>query len=117
MKTRNWLVALAVVAAPVAVVHGLAAPAAGDGDIRLLSCIVTPEGVLEASVESRTEDAMDCSIRCNYELGERTFSHTFSVTIPGRFQGRMGRFDTSNGKAGNYSGDLGTCKKHSQNGS
>ena len=83
----------------------------GDGSIRLLSCTVSPQGVLEAVVESQTDDSMTCNIRCNYELGEKTFSHTFSVAIPGRFQGHVGQFDTSTGKAGNYSGDLGTCKK------
>jgi hypothetical protein len=44
-------------------------------------------------------------------VGEKRFSHSFNVTIPGRFQGRVGRFDTSNAKAGNYSGELGSCRK------
>jgi hypothetical protein len=54
---------------------------------------------------------MDCHLRCNYELGERMFSQSFNVTIPARYHGRIGRFDTSNAKAGNYSGEMGTCKK------
>jgi hypothetical protein len=116
MKTRNWLVALTVITASQADVYGLTPPSSGDGDIRLLTCTVSPQGLLEAEVDSKTEDAMSCNIRCNYELGEKMFSHTFSVTIPGRFQGRVGRFDTNGAKTGNYSGDLGTCKKGSASG-
>ncbi|HEV7606363.1 MAG TPA: hypothetical protein VGO61_03460 [Steroidobacteraceae bacterium] len=111
MNTRSWLVALAAIAAPLAVVHGLTPPSASDGPVKLLTCVVSPQGVLEAEVDSQTDDAMDCNIRCNYELGEKMFSQSFSVTIPARFHGRVGRFDTSNAKAGNYSGDIGTCKK------
>jgi phosphate-selective porin len=111
MNTRNWLVALVATAAPLAAVHGLSPPSASDGPVKLLTCVVSAQGILEAEVDSQTEDAMDCNIRCNYELGERRFSQSFSVTIPGRFHGRVGRFDTSNAKAGNYSGDIGTCKK------
>ncbi|MEO8017456.1 MAG: hypothetical protein ABI769_06560 [Pseudomonadota bacterium] len=110
MKTRHCLVALAVIAAPQADVHGLTVPSASDGPIRLLTCNVSAQGILEASVESQADDAMDCSIRCNYELGDKMFSHVFSVTIPKRFQGRVGRFDTNGAKPGNYSGDLGTCR-------
>ncbi len=122
MKTRNLLTARGVflalfVAMFVAVlpadVHGLTPPSESDGPIRLLTCVVTPQGMLEAEVESQSEDSMTCNIRCNYELGERMFSHHFSVTIPGRFQGRIGSFDTSNAKAGNYSGDLGSCRTSS----
>ena len=116
MKTREWLAGLALVGLTQADVHGLNAPKAGDGDIRLLTCAVSAAGILEAEVESQTTDAMSCNIRCNYELGEKMFSHTFSVTIPGRFHGRVGRFDTSNAKAGNYSGELGTCKKGAASG-
>jgi hypothetical protein len=97
-------------------VYGLTPPSSSDGPIKLLTCVVTPTGILEAEVDSQTEDAMNCNIRCSYELGERRFSHSFNVTIPGRFQGRIGRFDTSNAKAGNYSGELGTCKKTSLRG-
>jgi len=111
------LLALAVLSALQTDVYGLTPPSSGgDGSIRLLNCTVSSQGVLEAVVESQTDDTMTCNIRCNYELGERTFSHTFSVTIRGRFQGHVGRFDTSTGKAGDYSGDLGTCKKGSDAG-
>lgn len=95
-------------------VHALTPPSDSDGPVKLLTCVVTPAGILEAEVDSQTEQAMNCSIRCNYELGEKRFSHFFNVTIPGRFHGRVGRFDTSNAKAGNYSGDVGTCKKSAQ---
>ena len=114
MKTRHCLVVLAALVAPQANVLGLTPPSDSDGPIKLLTCAVTPTGILEAEVESQTDDAMSCYIRCSYELGDRKFSHTFEVTIPGRFQGRVGGFDTSNAKAGNYSGDVGSCKKASR---
>jgi len=114
MKTLHRLVAVAALAAPQATVLGLTPPSDSDGPIKLLACVVRPTGILEAEVESQTDDAMSCNIRCSYELGDRKFSHTFEVTIPGRFQGRVGEFDTSNAKAGNYSGDVGTCKKASR---
>ena len=111
MKTRHWWVAVGVLAAAHADVYGLTPPSEADGPIRLLACVVTPQGILEAEVDSQSDDAMSCAIRCNYELGEKMFSQNFNVTIPGRFHGRVGRFDTSNGKAGNYSGDVGDCEK------
>jgi hypothetical protein len=111
MKAQLYLVALAATLVPQAAVHGLTPPTASDGPIKLLGCTVSAQGILEASVDNQGEDAMSCNIRCNYELGERMFSHTFSVTIPGRFTGSIGEFDTSNAKAGNYPGDLGDCKK------
>ena len=110
MKTR-CLIALCALVAFQADVYGLTPPSASDGPIKLLACVVTPQGILEAEVNNQTADTMNCTIRCNYELGEKMLSYTFNVTIPGSFQGRVGRFDTSVGKAGNYSGDLGTCKK------
>jgi hypothetical protein len=116
MKARHCLVALAAMVAGQADVYGLTPPSSSDGPIKLLTCTVTPQGILEAEVDNQTEDAMNCNIRCSYELGDRKFSHTFNVTIPGRFHGRVGRFDTSTAKAGNYSGDLGTCKKTSAHG-
>ena len=111
MKTRSCLLALAVTAAPLADVHALTPPSDSDGPVKLLTCIVSPAGILEAEVNSQSDDAVSCNIRCTYELGEKMFSHSFSVTIPARFQGRVGRFDTNNGKAGSYSGDVGTCEK------
>jgi hypothetical protein len=116
MKARHWLVALAVTVAAQADVFGLTPPSASDGPVKLLGCIVTPQGILEAEVDNQTDDAMSCNIRCNYELGERMFSYTFNVTIPKRFHGRVGRFDTNNARAGNYSGDVRTCAPVSKNG-
>jgi hypothetical protein len=114
MKTRLCLMALAAIAIPRSALHALTPPSSSDGPIKLLTCVVTPSGILEAEVDSSSDDSMNCNIRCGYELGERMFSHSFNVTIPARFNGRVGRFNTSNAKAGNYSGDVGTCKKVSR---
>jgi hypothetical protein len=114
MRARLCLIALAALAAPQPALHSLTPPSASDGPIKLLACVVTPTGILEAEVDSRSDDAMSCNIRCDYSLGEQTFSHTFTVRIPARFNGRVGRFDTSNARAGNYPGDVGTCTKVSR---
>ena len=114
MKTRLWLLTVAILLAAHADVYGLTPLSDSDGPIRLLACIVTPTGVLEAEVDSQSDDDMNCNIRCSYELGSQMFSHSFNVTVPGRFQGRVGRFDTINARAGNYSGDVGTCRKGSR---
>lgn len=111
MKSRIWLAALAAIATSQSAVYGLTPPKDSDGPIRLLNCVVDPHGILEAEVDNTSEDYMDCNILCNYSLGDQTFHHSFNVTIPKRFQGRVGHFDTGNGKAGNYSGEVGTCKK------
>jgi hypothetical protein len=114
MKTRRWLAALGAIAAAQSDVYGLNPPSVSDGPVRLLGCVVNAQRILEAEVDSTSEDDMDCAIRCNYELGTRTFTQYFNVTIPGRFHGRVGRFDTGEGKPGNYSGEIGTCKKVSR---
>jgi hypothetical protein len=114
MKTRFVLLALVAAALPQSAVHAIKPPSSSDGPIRLLACVVTPTGVLEAEVDSQSDDAMSCNIRCNYSLGDRMFSHSFTVRIPARFNGRVGRFDTSNAKAGNYSGEVGSCEKISR---
>ena len=114
MKTRLCLLALAATVAAHDDVYGLTPPSDSDGPIELLACIVTAQGVLEAEVNSQADDSMNCNIRCSYELGEKMFSHSFNVNVPARFQGRVGRFDTVNARAGNYSGDVGTCKKYSR---
>jgi hypothetical protein len=107
----GYFLTLAALMALQADVHALTPPSDSDGPVKLLGCTVNAQGILEASVDNTTEHAMSCTIRCNYELGERMFSHAFTVTIPGRFNGSVGRFDTSTGRAGNYSGDiLGECK-------
>jgi len=111
MKVSHGLAALAAIAMGHADVSALTPPSDSDGPVRLLNCIVSPGGNLEAEVDNQSDDAMSCNIRCNYEFGGKTFSHWFEVTIPKRFTGRVGEFDTSNGKPGRYSGDVGTCKK------
>jgi hypothetical protein len=111
MTSRLRLLALAALALPLAGVHALTPPSESDGPVRLLNCIVTPQGALQAEVDSQSDDVMMCSIRCSYELGDQKFSHTFRESIPARFQGRVGRFDTGNARAGNYSGDVSDCKK------
>jgi hypothetical protein len=45
----------------------------------------------------------------------KSLSATFTATVPKRFHGRVGRFNTENATAGNYSGDVGTCTKTSRN--
>lgn len=90
---------------------GLTPPSKSDGPVRLLNCVVSGAGVLEAEVDSKSEDPMACDFRCSYEIGGQTFTHWFSETVPARYSGRVGRFDTSGGKAGNYSGEIGNCKK------
>jgi hypothetical protein len=113
MNSRLILGVLVAVAAIQADVSALNTPKESDGPIRLLSCVVSGNGKLEAEVDNQSEDAMSCYIRCNYEIGGKTFSHGFQATIPKRFNGRVGGFDTSGGKAGSYSGDVGTCTKTS----
>lgn len=108
MKAAHYL-ALAALLATQSDVQALNAPSDSDGPIKLLTCVVSASGVLEADVVSQTDDAMSCNIRCNYELGGRMFSHTFTEMIPKRFSGRVGRFDTSAAKTGSYSGEVGTC--------
>jgi hypothetical protein len=92
-------------------VFALNPPSDSDGPVRLLSCVVSPNGVLEAEVESQSDDALSCNIHCNYEFGEKPFTHWFEATIPKRFMGRVGHFDTNGGRAGNFSGEVGTCRK------
>jgi hypothetical protein len=116
MNKRLCLIALAAVAAPLAGVSALTPPSKADGPIRLLSCVVSPTGVLEAEVDNHPDSAQLCNVRCNFAIGETTFSHWFEVSIPARFNGRVGRFDTTGGKAGNYSGDVGTCEKTAAHG-
>jgi hypothetical protein len=73
MKARHLLGALTLIVVP-PIVLGLTSPSDSDGPVKLLTCVVSPTGILEAEVDSQTDDAMNCNIRCNYELGERMFS-------------------------------------------
>ena len=109
MRARFWLTVLTAAAA--AQVFGLTPPSKSDGPIRLLNCVVSPSGLLEAEVDSTSDHPMSCDITCNYEIGGKTFSHWFNETIPARYNGRVGKFDTSGARPGNYSGDVGICKK------
>ena len=111
MDTRRLTIALGAMALVHAHVHALAPPSATDGPVKLLACVVTPQGVLEAEVDSQSDEAMDCSVRCNYEFGDKMLSQSFNVTIPARSQGKVGGVAVSAAKAGNYSGDIGSCKK------
>jgi len=94
-------------------VSGLTPPSRSDGPVRLLNCVVSDAGILEAEVDSSSDDAMSCNITCNYQIEGNAFSHWFNETIPARYHGRVGKFDTSGARPGNFSGDVGTCKKTS----
>jgi hypothetical protein len=107
---RTWLAAAGLSAAALAV-YALNPPSASDGPIKLLACVVTPAGILEAAVDSSADHAVSCDFYCNYELAGRMFTHTFTATIPARFQGRVGDFDTNNASPGSYSGEVRRCQK------
>lgn len=109
MKTRILGAALSVMVATS--VYPLTPPSASDGPVKLLSCVVTANGMLEAAVDNTSEDRQRCHIRCSYQMAERTFNHSFVETIPARFQGRVGQFDTTTGKAGTYPGEIRDCEK------
>jgi hypothetical protein len=109
-RSDRWLV-MATALAAAAAAYALNPPSSSDGPVKLLSCVVTPAGILEAAVDSQSDDPMSCDITCHYELADRRFSHTFSVTVPARFQGRVGQFDTNNARAGNYPGEISDCRK------
>lgn len=111
MNTRHAVAALALIGTLHADVYALNPPSDDDGPVRLLNCVVSEKGILEAEVDSQSEDAMSCNIRCNFNLEGQTFTQWFEVHIPAHFNGRVGRFDTSGAKAGNYSGEVGDCKK------
>jgi hypothetical protein len=113
VKSRLLPAALAVFAAAAAtrLVFALNPPSDSDGPVRLLSCVVSANGVLEAEVESQSDDMLSCNIHCNYEFGDKPFTHWFEAAIPRRFMGRVGRFDTNGGRPGNFGGDVGTCRK------
>ena len=111
MKTHLSWALLVALAATASVVHGLNPPSASREPVVLLACVVTHSGILEATVDSQSDDRQSCTITCGYELGERMFSHTFYEVIPARFQGRVGEFDTNGARAGNYSGEISSCEK------
>ena len=110
MKTRLALATLSI-AALSAGVYALTPPSDSDGPIKLLTCVVSPNGILEAEIDNQSDTAMGCHIRCNFDVSGTKFSHWFEVTIPAQFHGRVGKFDTSGAKPGNYAGDVGQCEK------
>lgn len=111
MKTRGALALAATTMAVTVAAYALNPPSSSDGPVKLLACVVSPSGILEAEVDSVADETLSCSIRCNYELGEHMFSHTFEVSIRPRFHGRVGGFNTNNARPGNYSGDVSNCEK------
>ena len=115
MQPRHRLAALAA-ATITTDVFGLNPPSDSSGPVTLLSCVVSSGGILEAEVDSKTDDTMACNIHCNYEFGGKPFSQWLEVVVPARFNGRLGRFDTNGGRAGNFSGEMGTCRKTEKHG-
>ena len=110
MKIRDGLGLLAVTLATASAVYPLNPPSSSDGPVKLLACVVSPSGVLEAEIDSAADQTQRCDIRCNYEMGEHMFSHTFEVAVPARFHGRVGRFDTNGARAGSFPGDVLHCE-------
>ena len=104
MKARPCLIALAVLATPLA--------ADTEGPIRLVSCTVSSAGLLEVEAENTSYTVHTCNLRCDYVVAGTTISHRFSeVTIPSRYKGIVGQFDTSRGLPGSYSSHVDSCWK------
>ena len=93
----------------------LAAPLVGipktTGPVRVLSCVVSRAGLLEAEVENTSDTAQICKLRCDFTIGETTRSHWFEVSIPARFSGIVGQIETFRGRPGSYPGRVGTCRR------
>ncbi|HEX6637557.1 MAG TPA: hypothetical protein VF033_07855 [Steroidobacteraceae bacterium] len=113
MRVRTLLLLGPAMLVMQADVHALVTPSTSDGPVRLLGCVVTPARLLQAEVDNSSDEAMFCEFSCNYEISGRMFSHAFSETIPKHFQGRIGQFDASGARPGNYSGEVGKCSKAS----
>ena len=92
-------------------VQALTPASDSDGPVRLLNCVVSPNGILQAEVDNQSDQALSCSIRCDYKISDQTFSQWLEVRIPKQFNGRLGHIDATGAKAGNYSGSLGKCEK------
>ena len=82
------------------------------GPVRLLSCVVSRAGLLEAEVENTSDTKQICNLRCDYTLEETNSSHWFEVSIPARFSGIVGQFDTSRGRPGSYPGHIDSCRAY-----
>lgn len=102
MNARRYVIAFAALAAPVVAV---------PPELIRLSCIVSSAGLLEAEVESTSDFAQTCNLRCDYVVGAATISHRFEVSISPRFKGVVGQVDTSRGRPGRYSGRIDSCQK------
>src|SRR4051812_19030556 len=111
MKSRTGLMVLLTLFAVHGSVFALTPAKDSDGPVRLLACVVSSSGTLESEVGNQSDDAQLCNIRCDFDIAGQTFTHWFDVTIPKHYNGRVGRFDTNGGKAGTFSGEVGTCKK------
>jgi hypothetical protein len=103
MKVVLHVFALAALVLPLA-------GAKSTGPVRLLSCAVSRAGLLEAEVENASDSAQTCKLRCEYVIHATTVSHWFEVTVPARFSGIAGQFDTARGLPGKYPGQLGVCR-------
>jgi len=103
MNAARYAIALAALAAPLV--------AKTPGPVRLLSCVVSNAGLLEAEVENTSDSAQACSLRCDYAIGETTISQRFEISIPARFRGIVGQVDTLRGQPGSYRGLIGMCRK------
>ena len=107
MKAKLHVIALALLSAPLV-------GANSSGPVRLLSCVVSRTGLLEAEVTNASDSALTCKLRCDYVIRESTTaSHVFEATIPPRYHGKVGQLDTSSGRPGSYSGRVDACQRKS----
>src|ERR1044071_1383980 len=67
VKARLALAALAILVNH-ADVYALNPPSESDGPVRLLSCVVSASGILEAEVDSQSDDALSCNLSCSYDI-------------------------------------------------
>ena len=102
MNAARFVIALVALSAP--------AVAETPESIRV-SCTVNSAGLLEAEVESTSDFAQTCNLRCDYVVGATTISHRFEVSIAPRYKGVVGQVDTSRGQPGSYSGHIDSCQK------
>ena len=103
MNVARYAIALAALVAPLV--------AKTPEPVRLLSCVVSSAGLLEAEVENTSGSTQACSLRCDYVIGESTISHRFEISIQARFRGIAGQVDTFRGQPGSYPGVISMCRK------
>ena len=102
MNARRLAISLAALVAPLF--------AKTPEPVRLLSCVVDETGLLEAEVSNTSGFELTCELRCDYVIREEPITHDFKADIPARYEGRVGRFDTSSGRPGRYRGSVGACR-------